>query len=1761
MVDYAVTGGTATGGGVDYTLAAGTLIFTAGTTTQNIALTVADDALDEANETIQITLSTPLNATLGANTVHTYTISDEDVTPTVAFNATTSSGAESVTAVTIPVSLSTASGQTVTIDYAVTGGTATGGGLDYTLAAGTLTFTAGTTSHNLAITVVDDALDEADETIQITLTNPTNATLGANAVHTYTINDNDTAPTVAFNATTSSGAESVTSVTVPVSLSAASGQTITVDYAVTGGMATGGGVDYTLANGTLTFTAGITGQNISITVVNDALDEADETIQITLANPSNATLGTNTAHTYTITDDDPPPSVAFDVTTSSGLESVTPANLSVSLSTASGQMVTIEYAVSGGTATGGGVDYTLASGTLIFAAGQTNKMLPITIVNDALDEANETIQVTLANPTNATLGTNTAHTYTITDDDPPPSVAFDATSSSGLESVASVNIPVSLAAVSGQTVMVDYAVTGGTATGGGVDYALANGTLIFTAGTTVQNIALTIADDGLDETNETIQITLSNPLNATLGTNTDHTYTILDEDTTPTVAFNGTTSSAVESVTSVTIPLSLSAPSGLTVTVDYAVTGGTATGGGVDYTLAAGTLTFTPGVTTQNIPITVVNDTLDESDETIQITLSNPSNAILGANAVHTYTILDDDATPTVAFSTASSSGLESVTSVMLPITLSGASGQTVTVDYAVTGGTATGGGVDYTLASGTSTFTAGTTSQNISITVVNDALDEADETIQITLANPTNATLGVSTLHTYTITDDDTPPLLAFGSASSNGLESVATVTIPVTLSPASGLTVTVDYAVSGGTASGGGVDYTLVNGTLTFTAGVTTQNISLTVVNDTLAEANETIQLSLSNPTNGTLGATTVHTYTITDDDIAPALTIGDVTVTEGNSGTVNAVFTVTLSAASGQTVTVDYVTASNTATGGASCAAGIDYVSTSGTLTFTAGQTTRTATVAVCGDTLSEANETFLVDLSNAVNATISDSHGQGTITDDDAAPTVSLLLAGASMAEAGGLATVTATLFAVSAQTVTVVLSFSGTATSNVDYSPSAASIVIGPGSLSGSVTLTAIQDALVEGNETIIVGMGVVTNATPTGTQQVMATVIDDDTPPIALNLSIDDAPDPVQAGGQITYMLTYSNPTSANQIGPGATLISVLPANTTFVSASNGGTYATGAVTWSLGDLSPGSGGTRTLVVQVVAPLANGTVLTHQATLQDTLGDSATANQTTTVQNAAALALSISDSPDPVPAGGQITYTYTFSNLSSGNQTAVGTVIVVTLPNETTFVSASNGGTLAAGVISWPIGNLAPGASGSRTLVVLVNSPLANGTLITEDAAIQDAALNSANANQTTTVHSAPLLSLTTSDSPDPVQAGGQITYTLTFRNSSNTNQTASAVTLTNTLPKNTTFVSASDGGSLAGNAVTWTIGSLAAGASGSRTLVVKVASPLPNGTLLNNLATISDSAGGSANSQIITTVGETGGVGGGGIASTPTTSSVPSASSFASSAAPTPSIALEPFSEAPPAEPISRPAPAVQNQITSLPTRTPDACTSTSHLSLAASHTPKPAMAAGQITYTFTFANQSSRDTVRNVYLVSRLPDVMTPVSASNGGETAGGEIQWNLGDLMPGASGKRTLVAQIASLNPGATMLANNHVYLEDGQSLCAQAIEATTIKTPSLLDKDNDGFSDDEELKCGSDPRNSQSTCYDLDLSESHVRIPRNSTATITARVHTSKRFAGAVTLAPENTLRGVMWRLSEPVVTLNTAAKNASTLITLQTTSTY
>jgi hypothetical protein len=228
----------------------------------------------------------------------------------------------------------------------------------------------------------------------------------------------------------------------------------------------------------------------------------------------------------------------------------------------------------------------------------------------------------------------------------------------------------------------------------------------------------------------------------------------------------------------------------------------------------------------------------------------------------------------------------------------------------------------------------------------------------------------------------------VAFAAASSSAPEAGGAIQVGVVVQTPDGnptaAPVSLRYQTSDETAIAGS-DYSAASGTLSLAAGRpsgSVSNISITILNDVLDEADETFLLVLSNPSGASLGAPSSHRVTIADDDAPPTLAIGDVSVTEGNAGTVNAVFAVSLSAPSGRTASVNYQTANGTAEGGT------DYQAISGSVNLAPGQTLQTVGVAVIGDTTVEPDETFFVRLSGATNAGIADGEGLGTILNDDA-----------------------------------------------------------------------------------------------------------------------------------------------------------------------------------------------------------------------------------------------------------------------------------------------------------------------------------------------------------------------------------------------------------------------------------------------------------------------------------------------------------------------------------------------------------------------------------------------------------------------------------------------------------------------------------------------------------------------------------------------------------------------------------------------------
>src|SRR5213596_2817409 len=333
--------------------------------------------------------------------------------------------------------------------------------------------------------------------------------------------------------------------------------------------------------------------------------------------------------------------------------------------------------------------------------------------------------------------------------------------------------------------------------------------------------------------------------------------------------------------------------------------------------------------------------------------------------------------------------------------------------------------------------------------------------------------------------------PTLAINDVSQNeGNSGTTPFVFTVSLSSSSSLTITVTYATADGTATTADNDYVAANGTLTFNPGDTTKTITVNVNGDTKFESNETFFVNLSGATNATI-ADGQGQGTIVNDDAQPSISINDVSLAEGNSGTTNFVFTVSLSNASSQTITVDFATADDTAT-----VADNDYVAASGTVTFAPGVTSQPVTVTVNGDTKFESNETFFVNLSNPTGgATISDGQGQGTIVNDDTAPTLAIDDVSQAEGRTGGTTAFTFTVTKTGATTQSVTVGFTtvdGTATGNSscataatgtpDYISQTGTLTFAPSDPSKTITVQVCADTTFELSEAFTVKLSGATGA-------------------------------------------------------------------------------------------------------------------------------------------------------------------------------------------------------------------------------------------------------------------------------------------------------------------------------------------------------------------------------------------------------------------------------------------------------------------------------------------------------------------------------------------------------------------------------------------------------------------------------------------------------------------------------------------------------
>jgi hypothetical protein len=1071
----------------DHDLVSGSVTIPSGATTANLSIKIVDDGVYEGNETVVVTLGKPTDATLGANTVHTLTILDSSAAPTVAWSAAAQTAAEDAGKVSLTAKLSGASNADVVVPFTVAG-TAKNPD-DHDLAAGSITIAAGKTEASVSFNVKDDDLVEGDETVIATLGAPTGATLGSIPVHTVTIADNDVAvhPVVAWSAAFQTVDEGAGVVTVTAKLDKAGDAAITVPFIVTG--TAKAPADHDLVDSSITIAAGSLMASKTFSLVDDALYEADETIILSMGKPTNATLGTPAVHTVTVKNNDLAPVISFSVAAQSVGEGAGTVTVTAKLDKASGVAASSTFTVAGTAVSPD--DHNLSAGSVVIPAGSTTKAITFSLVDDAVYEQDETVSIALLQATDATIGAPSTHVVTVTDNETAPLVNFKLAAQTIEEAAGTATVEVTLDKTSSKNISVPFKVSG-TATNPG-DHNLADGAVAIAAGQTSGKVTFDIVKDAVAENDETVILTLSAPTGAVLGTVATHTLTITEKVANPTVQWQLANQAVSEAVGTAKITATLNAMSANDVVVPFTVSGTSASP--ADHNLAAGSVKIPAGSLSADVSVAIVDDTIDENNETLVVTMGTPTGAVLGATTVHTLTINDNDNAPVVQFKLASQAVAESVGTVTVAVGLSAASGLDVTVPFTVAGTAANP--ADHNLAAGSVKIAAGQTSANVTFTVVDDAIFENAETVILNLGAPTNATLGTTVAHTVTINDNETAPTIQWSVAAQSVTEAVGTVTVQATLSGATSSDTTAPFTVSGTAANPG--DHNLASGSVKIVAGQTTANVTFTVVNDAVAENDETVILTMGNPAPSTvtLGTRTVHTVTITDNDVASVVQFA-AAAQSVSEAVGNATVTVSLDKASGADVVVPF-TVSGTATNPA------DHGLAAGSVTIAAGTLSKAITVPIVNDAVVENDETIILTMGTPTGATAGTTKVHTlTITDNDVAPTVQWSLASQSVGEGAGSVTLTATLSAASGAAVSVPVTVAATSTAKVtdDYTVASTKLDFPAGTTSVAYTVAIVNDTANEDAETVTFVLGMPTGATLGTITSHALTITDNDPAPM-----------------------------------------------------------------------------------------------------------------------------------------------------------------------------------------------------------------------------------------------------------------------------------------------------------------------------------------------------------------------------------------------------------------------------------------------------------------------------------------------------------------------------------------------------------------------------------------------------------------------------------------------------------------------------------
>ena len=937
--------------------------FRAGETSTSFGVTAVDDNVDDDTESVRLSFgtlpTTPATVTQVSPSETVVSITDDDDPEVeVEFGDTTYAAPEGGTA-TVEVTLSADPERTVTIPVTKTNqGGATPA--DYSGVPASVTFNTGEISKTFTFNATDDSVDDDGESVKLGLgALPSRVTKGTTEESVVSITDDDkpTSLTVKFEQSTYRVGEG-SSVVVKLTLSDDPEQNIVIPITTTNqGGATS--ADYEPIPTAVTFSAGETSTSISVTAVDDTVDDDTESVRLSFGTlpttPATVTQVSPSETVVSITDDDVPEVTVNFQSAALTVAEGNSATVRVILSADPERTVTIPITRSNEDGASD-QDYSGVPASVTITSGNTSATFSVSMTQDTIDDDGENVKLGFgAMPTRVSQGATNELAINITDDDDPQvSVSFEQAQYSvdegqdiaikvvlSADPERSVTIPISRANLNGAS-NADYSVP-------------ANVT--FASGDTEKTITFTSTQDTIDDDGEKVRLGFGSlPARVAAGTTSQTTVSITDDDDPQvSVSFGANTYAVAEGGTR-TISLTLNADPERTVAIPVIVGANQGGATSADYSGVPASVTFNAGQTSRTLTFTATQDTLDDDDESVRLEFGTlPARVSEGARDETTVNIRDDDDPEvTVSFGAATYTAPEGGTATV-EVTLSADPERTVVIPLTKTDQ----GGVDpldYSGVPSSVTFNSGQTSRTFTFTAAQDTVDDDGESVKLEFgALPSRVSEGSKDETTVNIQDDDDPEVtVSFGAvmytAPEDGMVTV-TVTVILSADPERTVEIQITKVDQGGATS---ADYSGVPSSVIFNPGEISKSFTFTATQDTVDDDGESVKLEFGMLPGRVSGGTTDEATVIIRDDDDPEVTVAFVQdayrVVEGRTVTVR----ITLSADPERTVTIPLTAANQN---GATSA---DYSGVPGGVTFNTGETSKTLDFAATDDTISDTGE---------------------------------------------------------------------------------------------------------------------------------------------------------------------------------------------------------------------------------------------------------------------------------------------------------------------------------------------------------------------------------------------------------------------------------------------------------------------------------------------------------------------------------------------------------------------------------------------------------------------------------------------------------------------------------------------------------------------------------------------------------------------------------------------------------------------------------